>query len=422
MSFPPKTVTIIGAGLGGLTLALSLQKFGIRSKMIELRTPDYDFGGAIMLSPNALRVLDSINVYNRIKPLGFTFKTLTFKNDPSLKTTGKYYFGDAEQYDYDALRIYRNVLIAEIRKIVHERGIPIEYGRKYSHIISEDENGVKFALADGTEEVADILIGADGIHSKVRQYIFPDIVPEYAGFIGVTYAFPRYKLRFPPGEDVPLPVSIHDKNGAFVLAPQNPDGQEIFVGRQFKYPLQTRSGWDMLLKSKTELIDLHQNDMKEWCDFVQSGQEQASSPDTHALNIWPFHMVPKMNTWISKGGKVIITGDAAHAIPPTAGQGANQAFEDAYGIATILKSLTSQLDLQTAMSKWHDYRQERINKVLVLSDQMNTFRLSEAEKKLLPPERVLQGENIQVGSGGELSWLYSNRIDDDLVRLFSASA
>ena len=296
-------VTIIGAGLGGLTLALTLKKFGIPTKLVELRTPDYDIGGAIMLSPNALRILDSVDAYQRVRSKGFSFKTLTFKTDHDLETTGKYYFGDAGMYGYDALRIYRSLLIAELRAMVQEQGIAIEYGRKFSHVVSEDERAVTFAFADGRTETAALLIGADGIHSKVRKYISPDIVPLYSGFLGVTYAFPRANLRLPQDTDMPFPVSIHSKAGAYVLAPQNPDGQEMFAGRQFMYPMQDRSGWDALLKDKSELVDMHQRDMAAWASgLVRSGQEQASSAEAHSFNVWPFHTLPKLPAWASARG------------------------------------------------------------------------------------------------------------------------
>ncbi|KAF2246390.1 FAD/NAD(P)-binding domain-containing protein [Trematosphaeria pertusa] len=410
-SIPPKSVTIIGAGLGGLTLALALKKNGIESKLYELRDPSYDFGGALMLSPNALRMQDHLGAYERIRTKGYNFDTLTFMNDSDHKEIGKYYFGNKERYGYQALRIYRNVLIAELRAMVQEQGIPIQYGRKFSHIVAEDDQGVTFALADGTEERAEILIGADGIHSKVRAQILPDIVPAYSGFLGVTFAFPASKLRL-PSPAFPMPVSIHGKNGAFVMAPQNADGTEIFAGRQFTYPMQERSGWDALLKSKTELVEMHQRDMDEWSDLVQSGQEQISTPDVHSINTWPFHTVPKLDKWSSDGGRVVIVGDAAHAIPPTAGQGANQAFEDSYSLALLLGSLGSDgvdLNLRGALRKWQEYRQERIDRVLVLSTQMSNIRLSEEEKRKLPEEQVWHEEE-----GDPLAWLYLNDVERDM--------
>jgi 2-polyprenyl-6-methoxyphenol hydroxylase-like FAD-dependent oxidoreductase len=411
-------VTIVGAGLGGLTLALALHKFGIPSKLVELRAPGYDFGGAIMLSPNALRVLDALDAYRRVRGKGFSFRTLTFKTDGDLATTGQYYFGDAAMYGYDALRIYRSALIAELRAMVQEKGIAVEYGRKFSHVVSEDERGVTFVFADGTTETAALLIGADGIHSKVRKYIAPDIVPLYSGFLGVTYAFPRANLRLPKDADVPFPVSIHGTAGAYVLAPQNSDGAEMFAGRQFLYPMQDRSGWDALLKDKAELVEMHQRDAAAWSsDLVRSGQEQASSPDAHSFNIWPFHTLPRLPTWSSERGRVVVLGDAAHAIPPTAGQGANQAFEDSYSLALLLRALPLAVDLSAPLRRWREYRQGRVDRVLELSEHMNALRLSEEEKAALSEEQARLSESYNVGLDGELGWLYMNDIEQDMARV-----
>jgi 2-polyprenyl-6-methoxyphenol hydroxylase-like FAD-dependent oxidoreductase len=422
-SSPPRSVTIIGAGLSGLTLALALNKYGIRSKLIELRNPEYDFGGAIMMSPNALRVLDSLEVYKRILPKGFTFDVLTFKNDADQKTTGMFYFGQRKMYGYDGLRIYRRALLTELCQMAHEQGIPIEYERKFSHVISEDEHGVKFALADGTEELTELLVGADGIHSKVRQYLAPDVAPLYSGFVSITYAFPRSKLRFPSDQtDYPLPISLHGKGGAFVMAPQSSDGNEIFAGRQFAFPMQERSGWEALLKDKSKLIEMHQRDMGDWSDFTRSGQEQISSPDAHSITTWPFHTVPKLKNWSSDGGKVILIGDAAHAIPPTTGQGANQAFEDAHSLAILLSSLTSEITLSKGLKLWQSYRQAKVDKLLELTEQMNNLRLPEAEKKLLPKEKIWQGSKLDVGAGGQLSWLYSTNIEADMAQILSSAS
>lgn len=415
-------IAIIGAGLGGLTLALILKHHGIDTKIYELRGTDYDFGGAIMLSPNALRVLDSINAYERIRPLGFSFETLTFRTDFDFKAIGTYYFGSEAKYGYKALRIYRNVLIAELRKMVSEKGIPIEYHRKFTHVVSEDASGVTFAFADGLKESAPLLIGVDGIHSKVREYLDPGMVASYSGFLGVTYAFPPSKLRYPPGQDISLPVSIQGHNGAYVMAPQGPQGEEIFAGRQFKIAMRGREGWDALLKERKELEGMHQGDMDTWSDFVRSGQEQISSPEMHGLSIWPFHTVPKLSEWSSKSGKVIIMGDAAHAIPPTAGQGANQAFEDAFSLALLLKwALGGDVNLKPALEAWQKYRQDRVEQVLELSNEMNNMRLSEEEKKNLPKEKVWHDQSAESGEAGQLGWLYLHDISEEMKKVVAGA-
>jgi 2-polyprenyl-6-methoxyphenol hydroxylase-like FAD-dependent oxidoreductase len=371
-----------------------------------------------MLSPNALRVLDSINVYQRIRDKGYNFEVLTFKTDHDHQTTDTYYFGHENLYGYKALRVYRKVLLAELRELVRERGIPIHYNRTFSRVVSETDHNVTFAFTDGTTETTGLLVGADGIHSQVRKYYLPSIIPVYSGFLGVTYAFPSSKLRFPESDEYPLPASIHGKNGAYVIAPQNADGSEIFAGRQFKYPMKDRSGWTALLKDKTELCDMLQSDMTGWSDLVRSGLEQVSS-NTESLNIWPFHTVPKLDSWASEKGRVVSIGDAAHAIPPTAGQGANQALEDSYSFAYLLKSLSPELDLDKGLKVWQAYRQERIDGVLDLTAQMTVKRMSEPEPVTVAEVKIGEDDSSKAE---ELRWLYGVRIEDQMAKALSMAS
>lgn len=319
VSRPPTRVAIIGAGLAGLTLAISLHRQGIPSKIYELRQPTVATSGALMLSPNALRILDTLGLYERLHKQGFNFETLDFKNHDQI-TTDKYYLGQEKLYGYKALRIYRQVLLTELRAEVKNLNIPVTYGVKFSHIISENEDGVKFAFTDGTHASSDILIGADGIHSTVRKYIAPDVIPKYSGMVAITCALQRSTLQYPPdirAEDYPMPVAIHGKNGAFVMAPQNVDGSEVLAGTQRAWPEQDRAGWDALLADREGLLKLFREGYDTWPEIVQSALDNVPL-DT--LAIWPYYTVPKLESWFSANKRVIILGDAAHAIPPTAGQ------------------------------------------------------------------------------------------------------
>lgn len=129
-----------------------------------------------MLSPNALRILDAIGVFERIRNKGFHFEALTFKDELD-KTTDVYYFSQDELYGYKAFRVYRQVLIDEVK-----------YEAKYTHIVAETSENVEFAFADGSTSTASLLIGADGIYSTLRKAIYPTVKPKYLGFVGITSA------------------------------------------------------------------------------------------------------------------------------------------------------------------------------------------------------------------------------------------
>ena len=409
----PKSVTIIGASVGGLMLGLTLKKYGIQPRIFELREPGYSIGGAVSLTPNALRVLDAVGALSRIKPKGWSFETMTFMTDPEYEITGKLFWGRKDVYGYDGLRISRKVLVQELAEMVKEAGVDIHYGKKFMKIVKEDVDGVVFEFADGTQERDEMLIGADGIHSKVRSYLFPDIHPHYGGFLGVTYCFPRANVEW---RDFPLPVSLRSERGTIMITPQDGDGKDVFVGRQYGFEQRDRLGWDALLKDKQALIEMLQRDTKEWTPLVQSIQAQVSTPEAHFINIWPFYTVPKMDRWHSSQGRVVILGDAAHAIPPSAGQGANQAFEDSYSLALLLASYNGKVSLWDALETWGAYRVQRMDEVLRLTNRLMYMRMTEEERANMSEDMRFELDGSDAGKS-QLGWLYLVDIDRDVKGL-----
>lgn len=400
----PRKVTIIGAGLAGLSLALSLYDHDIRCDIYELRSSSYNLGGAVMLSPNALRVLDHIgkpeSVFKRVSSKGFHFDKLSFVNEQHV-VKDIYYFGQKDLYGYHGFRIYRQLLIEEMLTMIEERGIPIHYERKFSHILSEDEHGVRFVMANGEELRSDILVGADGIHSTVRKHI-SDVTPNFGGLLAITGAIPTSALRMPT-RDYPLPCTVQGKTGAFVVAPQNIDGSEVLIGNQRPFPALDHEGWAALGADKAKLYEMFTANKDSWGDFVQSAME-AAKPEN--LNMWPYHTIPKLESWKSESGRTIIIGDAAHAIPPSAGQGVNQAFEDAYALTLLLSKLDSKgMDFQRSLGFWQSWRQDRIDKVNDLTASMNNKRLPEAER---------QKVDNPTGGEGQLDWLYQPNLDNEM--------
>ena len=365
-------IAIIGAGLSGLCLALALHRQQIPCTLYESRPAPLNIGGAIMLSPNALRILDKLGGYERIVPFAYHFDTLYFRTaDDKLMDT--YEFGGKEKHGYQGVRIYRFELIQVLLDMLSESGIKPVYGKKFVRVVREDSESVSWAFEDGSEGTAPLLIGADGIHSRVRTYIKEGAAPIFTKMIGVSAAVPTAQLKI--DESYPLPVTIMSPHGAFVAAPQRKDGSEVFFGKQCRFPEEPdREGWDRILNDK------------EWCKtYLRKNKEDyppivanavSDIPDA-SINVWPFHMIPKLGSWTSDKRRVIILGDAAHAIPPTAGQGINQAFEDVYTFAGVMSKIKndSSIDTPKVLKRWQDKRQERIDGVLELNDAVNKRRL-----------------------------------------------
>ncbi|KAL2808287.1 hypothetical protein BJX63DRAFT_409749 [Aspergillus granulosus] len=397
----PTHVAIIGAGLSGLTLALSLHQNGIPCTLYEARSAPLNIGGAIMLSPNALRILNSLGVYNRIKSEGYSFDTLYFRS-PDDKPLDTFEFGSEERYGHSGLRVYRHVLIRELSAMVVDAGVPIHYHKKFTQVLEEHDTGVKWEFADGTVGTATCLVGADGIHSKVRSYLYPDLQPTFTHTMAVTAAVPTAQLKVPAGYGLPVTI-LNKTHGAFVIAPQQADGSEVLIGRQKHARQLDREGWDKLLNDKEWCIDFLRDGA---ADFPEVVQNAVSNIDAEMINLWPFYIVPKLESWASKSSRVVILGDAAHAIPPSAGQGINQGFEDVYTFALILGRLDRQDDwsgdgervLARALRVWQAGRQERIDRVLVLN--------AEIDRRRGPKRPGQQKEEEEETKAFELTWLY----------------
>lgn len=359
-----------------------------------------------MLSPNALRVLDSVGVYQRVRDRSFHLDVLAFK-DSQNNTTDEYYFGSEQMYGYSAIRIMRKELLDEMKTMLQDRKIPIHYNSKLSKITADGPDEVKFTFENGKTASAPLVIGADGIHSTVRKSFLPQVNPIYAGFMGINSVVERSKLRIPEGYH--LPATVMAKQGAFLLVPQKPDGSELFIGSQRRFAELESAGWDALRKDKDKLYEMLQENKDDWPDIVQSALE---ATPIDRMGFWAFYGIPPLPSWLSESKRIILVGDAAHAIPPTAGQGANQAFEDVRSLATVLSRLSEKVPLEKAAARWQSFRQARIDRVLDLTKQMNAKRLPEAERAKLPPGAIWGDQSLTRGDGGELRWLY----EPDLVQ------
>ncbi|KAI5238238.1 FAD/NAD(P)-binding domain-containing protein [Aureobasidium subglaciale] len=383
-------VSIIGAGIAGFTLALSLHTQGIPCAVYEARAEPQNIGGAVMLSPNSLRLFDDMGIYEDLKRLGYSFDTLYFRDlAGDLKET--YPFGSVEKYGYSGLRVYRYQLIHLLLKKVNAAEISIHFNHKFSHVVSETAETVTWQLIDGTEKTSSLLTGADGIHSRVRKFMYPTLSPKFTGLAGITAAVPTANLKLPT-PDYKMPVTIMSpSHGAFVIAPQKPDGSEVLIGKQKRMPELSREGWEQLYTDKASAAAFLREDAEMFGNIAVS----VTSDIPHdGINIWPFYVIPELDSWSSGKRRVLLVGDAAHAIPPSSGQGISQAVEDVVMLSILLrKGRGDERDLKW----WQDFRQARLQQILLLNARVDRRRL---------PKIPGDTEREDAKQGFDLDWLY----------------
>lgn len=411
-----KNVAIIGAGLTGLAAALALEQQSILCVVYEARDAPSDIGGTVTLSPNANRILDALGVWPLIRESGHQWQKMYFRKQDD-QPIDEVEFGSVPKYGYNALRIFRHVLIAALLRKLADRDIPVKYGQKFTRVLSESGNEVKFEFANGTVGVASSLIGADGIHSRVRRHLYPKIEPIFTNVCAISATAPASVLNIP--EESPIPVTIMSPvHGAYMIAPQGADGSDVVVAKQMRVADLGRHGWAKMSQDRA------------WCcNFLRQGSQDfppyvgnaAANVKSGTINVWPFYMVPELDSWVSPDGLVAILGDAAHAIPPSTGQGANQVFEDVYTYALILAQSKAE-DLSSVLQKWKAGRQERINRLIRFADWMNARRAPKNENTPANGrvDKVAGATASDFGPAMDLDWLFKPDFKDMVTNWLDA--
>ncbi len=209
-------------------------------------------------------------------------------------------------------------------------------------------------------------------HTSPRELSRKNLPTSWASctsWTGRSFASPRTK-------PIPSRYSSTQPRGSFVLAPQSPDGRLMLAGTQFRVEEdKTREGWAAFSRDTETLSSMLRQDMDNWPDTIRSALENINK-DT--FNVWPFYRLPALESWTSPSyRRVVLVGDAAHALPPTTGLGASMALEDVYGLSLLVKKLREEPKLRwaDAVKFWQTIRQKRIDDILLLTKQLNNKRL-----------------------------------------------
>lgn len=403
----PKDVTIIGAGLAGTALALALTQNHIPVQIYESRSPTApELASGVVLTPNGLRVLDAIGVFARITDHCWKAEYRTYINDKD-ETTRKILVADETLYGYKNHRLWRRLLLAEMKRMLEEAGVRISYQSRFEEVVSEGGEGVKFRV-NGEEKLTSMLVGTDGIFSSVRRYLDPEIQPEYTGTVGALAHIWRDSVKWPYPDYEPQ-FTMQGKPGAFFTMPEDPEAKEIMVGMQVQRSEETRAEWDALAADKDKLCELFRRGYNDWNDTAKSIIDQVCKAK-ESIYLWPFLRMPKLEKWYSKNGKVLILGDAAHAIPPSSGQGVNQALEDVYSLILLLKRSD---DLAKSLEMWQNMRQKRVDMVFDWATKStNVQRMPEAERQKFVAKGNTCDPNV---NSDDMRWLYQLDLDKEVT-------
>jgi 2-polyprenyl-6-methoxyphenol hydroxylase-like FAD-dependent oxidoreductase len=324
-------ILIVGGGLAGLTAASALRQRGFHAELIE-RDPRWQpIGAGIAVQPNAMRVLRQLDLAAAVESAGAPVRRWQFIEQQ----------GDV-LCDIDLSAVWGDVapFVGIERAKLHDAllGGDLSYRLGLSVAsLSQTERCVSVAFSDGTAGEYDLVIGADGIRSSVRQFAFGPVAPIYGGQMVWRSLAP---FRQPELDAVQFWLG----DGCFFgLCP---------VGGNRTYGFANVTTPRLRDEVKGRLGRLRQRfagfgrTIRDYLDSV-AGDEQ--------LHCAPIEWLDA-DRWCS--GRVVLIGDAAHATSPMMGQGGSMAMEDALVLAETLHTAS---DLQSALERFVARRRARVN-------------------------------------------------------------
>jgi 2-polyprenyl-6-methoxyphenol hydroxylase-like FAD-dependent oxidoreductase len=200
------------------------------------------------------------------------------------------------------------------------------------------------------------MIGADGIGSIVRPHVLagrPGPV-NFSGAVSISCMVDRKDVNFP--SDLVLPAFLYTRSGTILVFALDPEGQKLQWATSIKVPDRPRSEWEEYRTSGQAVADIKRDWDRVKMDPVRSMLDHL---DQDNVRLWAPYEVADLPTWHTD--RVCLLGDAAHAIPPSAGQGAAQGFEDVGVLSRMLTS--SRNNYKEAFEKYELARRPRIDMV-----------------------------------------------------------
>lgn len=332
-----KQVIIVGGGIAGLTVALFLKKIGINAGVFEAYPYRKDIGGGLQIAPNGMNVIKTLGLGNKVIKNGVLGLAKCFQNSKGKVLT--HFESEAlTKYGEDAVNIARSTFHQILVDETEREGIEIHYEKRLKEITCTDNGKVTAHFEDGSASTGDFLIGADGIHSRTRQFVCPNgPTPKYTGLLNVGGFAPLSATHINKPTEETTTYFTFGRKGFFGYNLCNKgEGEEVMWWSNI--PLQKEMTKEALRRVtaeelRRELMQIH----KGWHDPIETIIRQ--TPDIFAGNIYDVESLPK---WHHR--RVLLIGDAAHAMSPHAGQGASIAMEDALYLAKLIKEKTGSIE------------------------------------------------------------------------------
>jgi 2-polyprenyl-6-methoxyphenol hydroxylase-like FAD-dependent oxidoreductase len=192
-------------------------------------------------------------VYDKLRTQGYSYQNLALSNG-SGEELARFWNGSESSYNFNALRIHRKKVQNALLEETRAQGIEIFYDMKLDRIIDDSETGVRLEFENGTVITADLVVGADGIHSRVRPAV-SSVEPIYSGYFGITGLMGGHQLD-KSLENFHLPNMFFGRTGFMAIMPSSFDGTEVGFFSTMEIAERTRDEWEDLFHKPEKIRDI----------------------------------------------------------------------------------------------------------------------------------------------------------------------
>lgn len=352
---------VVGGGVAGPAVAVGLVRAGWSVDLLEARLPDDGGGAFLVLAPNGVHALRALGLGEVVDHAGGrVLGGLVMRNAKGRTVARVDHDRELERYGAQSHLLVRERLTAALRREAEAAGVRLRFGVRVAGI-EQQGRSARVRCEDGTELGADLVVGADGVRSRVRDAVLAAVggarpQPRWAGLLDVGGVTP-----------VDLPDTV----------------QQLVFGHRAFFGVVVRDGlgyWfsNLPRPAAPSREELASTTAAAWLDVLRA--EHAGDPDPvgavlaaarpeEVAGVWPVHDLPPLPAW--HHGRLCLVGDAAHAVSPSAGQGASLALEDA---AVLARCVAAGPDPVPAVARYEGLRKARAEKVVALGRRLSSSK------------------------------------------------
>lgn len=345
------SIGILGAGIGGLCAAIALQHAGHHVTVYEQAKAFMRVGADINLTPNAVKALDGLGIGEGIRRFAARPTHRISRIWDTGEETSRLEMSDAAERQYGApqLTIHRADLLSVLADAFPREQVQFA---KRAVAASQDSNGALLQFSDGSQVKMDVLIGADGIHSVVRNKLFGKESPRFTGVVAFRAVVPVSRVAHVPNIQAFTKWWGPTAHSQIVTFPLN-RGEDIFIFATTAQDSWHEESWTTP-GSVSELRD-------SYADFHPDARALLDACD-EVLKTALYERDP-LPYWTE--GHLVLLGDACHPMMPFMAQGAGQAIEDAVVLARALNEMHATEQVNDALLNYQHVRMERASQIQI---------------------------------------------------------